>query len=226
MDSPGAILRLNGGSSRRMNFWPASIKLEIGSLRFQTDDDELIQHVIAKDHSAFKLLVERYQKLVLNVCYHFIGNRQDAEDVSQDVFLQVYKTIGAFRGESKLSTWIYRIAVNRSLNFIRDHNRPKWLRGFSLLYDDSSEEPIDLPAPESDRPDITLEEKEKRAALRAAIDSLPSKQKTAFILHKLEGLSHEEISGIMRRSGSSVESLIHRAKLNLQKQLIGFIKEI
>ncbi|MCK4427954.1 MAG: sigma-70 family RNA polymerase sigma factor, partial [candidate division Zixibacteria bacterium] len=84
------------------------------------NDEELIQKIIDRDHRAFKWLVDRYQDLVINTCYHLIGNRQDAEDVSQEVFFQVYKSAQKFRREAKLSTWLYRIAVNRSLNFVRN----------------------------------------------------------------------------------------------------------
>ncbi|MGB7062930.1 MAG: sigma-70 family RNA polymerase sigma factor [Candidatus Zixiibacteriota bacterium] len=189
------------------------------------NDAELIQKIAAKDHAAFKALVDRYQGLVVNTCYGLLGNRQDAEDVAQEVFLQVYKSAGEFRREAKLSTWLYRIAVNRSLNFLRDKKRSGWLRSLSSLLEGEHQRVVELPASNSDQPDVALEKKERNVVVQKAIDSLPEKQRTAFVLHKYEGLSYQEIAGIMHRSLSSVESLIHRAKSNLQRELIHYLKE-
>jgi len=192
-------------------------------LNFSMNDKELIQKVAAKDHGAFKALVDRYQSLVINTCYNLLGNRQDAEDVAQEVFFQVYKSAQKFRQEAKLSTWLYRIAVNRSLNFIRDKKRSGWLRNLSSLLEGQRQEVSDVPASNSDRPDIALEKKERNAVVQRAIDSLPDKQRAAFVLHKYEGLSYQEIAEILEHSLSSVESLIHRAKLNLQKRLVRYL---
>ena len=189
------------------------------------NDEELVQKIIDRDHRAFKGLVDQYQHLVINTCYHLIGNRQDAEDVAQEVFFQVYKSAKKFRQEAKLSTWLYRIAVNRSLNLIRDKKRSGWLRSLSSLLEGERQRVADVPASDSDRPDVALEKKERNVMLQKAIDSLPEKQKAAFVLHKYEGLSYQEIAGILQHSLSSVESLIHRAKLNLQKKLVHYLKE-
>lgn len=187
------------------------------------NDEELIQKIIDRDHLAFKWLVDRYQHLVINICYNLIGNRQDAEDVAQEVFFQVYKSAKKFRQEAKLSTWLYRIAVNRSLNFIRDKKRSGWLRSLSSLLEGERQRVAKVPASNSDRPDIALEKKERNMMLQKAIDSLPEKQRAAFVLHKYEGLSYQEIAEVLHRSISSIESLIHRAKLNLQRELVRYL---
>lgn len=189
------------------------------------NDKELIQKIATKDHSAFKTLVDRYQALVINTCYNLLGNRQDAEDVAQEVFFQVYKSAQKFRQEAKLSTWLYRIAVNRSLNFIRDKKRSGWLRSLSSLLEGGGQRVAEVPASDSDRPDVALEKKERNAIVQKAIDSLPEKQRAAFVLHKYEGMSYQQIAEILHRSLSSVESLIHRAKSNLQKKLLHYLKE-
>jgi RNA polymerase sigma-70 factor (ECF subfamily) len=188
-------------------------------------DQELILKTATKDHDAFKTLVDRYQGLVVNTCYGLLGNKQDAEEVAQDVFLQVYKSAVKFRQEARLSTWFYRIAVNRSLNFIRDNKWSRRLRNLGALLGDETEQVANTPAPDSSRPDIALEEKERNLAVQKAINSLPTKRRTAFVLHKYEGLSYQEIAEIMHRSLSSVESLIHRAKSNLQRELIHLLKK-
>jgi len=189
------------------------------------NDRELIGKVAAGDQSAFKELVDRYQALVINTCYNLLGNRDDAEDVAQEVFFQVYKSVKKFRQEAKLSTWIYRIAVNRSLNSIRDRKRFGWLRSLSSLLEGERQQVTNLPASNSDQPDAALEKKEQNEKVQKAIDSLPKRQKTAFLLHKYEGLSYQEIAEIMQWSLSSVESLIHRAKANLKKKLIHYLEE-
>jgi RNA polymerase sigma-70 factor (ECF subfamily) len=188
-------------------------------------DEELVRKIIDGDHLAFKRLVDRYQHLVINTCYNLIGDRQDAEDVAQEVFFQVYKSARKFRQEAKLSTWLYRIAVNRSLNFIRDNKRFRWLESLSSLLEGEGKRASDVPTSDSDRPDIALEKKERDAAVQRAVDSLPAKQRAAFVLHKYEGLSYQEIAEILERSLSSVESLIHRAKSNLQTKLVRYLEE-
>jgi len=192
-------------------------------LNSSMNDRELIQKIAAKDHGAFKALVDRYQALVINTCYNLLGNRDDAEDVAQEVFFQVYKSAEKFRQEAKLSTWLYRIAVNRSLNFLRYNKRSRWLKGLTSLLEDERKQVTDVPASDSDRPDVALEKKERNVIVKKAIDSLPEKQRAAFVLHQYEGLSYQEIAGIMQRSLSSVESLIQRAKLNLQRKLVRYL---
>ena len=190
------------------------------------DERELIQRIVAKNDATFKTLVELYQSSVLSTCYRILGNQQDAEDVAQDVFVMVYRKAGSFRGESGLSTWLYRIAVNLSLNRLR---RRKWdrLLGMLTLSEPESEETTDrAEAPEHDRPDRQLEANERSRMLTDALNTLPEKQRVAIVLHKIEGLSHQEIAEILQISLSSVESLIHRAKRNLQKKLIPLLGKI
>lgn len=189
------------------------------------NDKELIQKIAAKDHGAFKVLVDYYQALVINTCYDLLGNRQDAEDVAQEVFLQVYKSAKQFRQEAKLSTWLYRIAVNRSLNFVRDNKRFRWLKRLSSLLEDEGQRAEEVPASDSDRPDVELEKKERNVIVQKAIDSLPGEQRAAFVLHTYEGLSYQEIAEVLNLSLSSAGSLIHRAKLNLQKKLFRYLKQ-
>jgi RNA polymerase sigma-70 factor (ECF subfamily) len=115
--------------------------------------------------------------------------------------------------------------VNRSLNFVRDNKRFRWLKSLSSLPEDEGQRAEEMPASDSDRPDVALEEKERNVIVEKAIDSLPGKQRAAFVLHKYEGLSYKEIAKILECTLSSVESLIHRAKSNLQRKLIHHLKE-
>lgn len=182
-------------------------------------ETEIIQQLQQGSEPAFKLLVDKYQRLVVNTCFGMVHNTEDAEDIAQEVFIEVFRSIQNFRADAKLSTWLYRIAVNRSLNFIRDNKKNKWFRSF----EDSVKNKISLHErlanSASDQPEYIMENNQRAILLHKAIDSLPENQKVAFTLSKYEELTYQEISSVMDQSVSAVESLIHRAKKNLQKKL-------
>jgi len=187
-------------------------------------DHELVQQINSGDEKAFRLLVERHQKLVLQTCLGFVRDRDDAEDLAQEVFVELFHSLHKFRGESKLSTWIYRIAVNRSLNFVRDNKRHLFFRSMDVDITDNFR--VDVADNSwSSRPDHEVENDQRRTNLYKAINSLPERQRVAFTLSKLEDLSYQDISDVMGLSLSSVESLIHRAKLGLQKKLYQYYKK-
>ena len=181
-------------------------------------ETEIIQKLQQGNEQAFKQLVENYQKQVVNTCFGIVHNTEDAEDIAQEVFIEVFRSVQNFRADSKLSTWLYRIAVNRSLNFIRDNKRKKWFQSFEdTVFAKNAQ--VNIPAGHHETPSEELENTQRATILHEAIDSLPDNQKTAFTLNKYEDLSYKEISEVMDLSVSSVESLIHRAKLKLQKKL-------
>lgn len=182
-------------------------------------ETEILNGLQQGNEQAFKKLVESYQKMVVNTCFGLVHNLADAEDIAQDVFIEVFRSIDNFRADSKVSTWLYRIAVNRSLNFIRDNKRRKWFWSFEDTdgNNNASWEKITHQVPEN--PGSDIESDQRAQILHQAIDSLPKKQRVAFTLNKYEDLSYKEISEVMKLSKSSVESLIHRAKINLQKKL-------
>ncbi|MGB8953125.1 MAG: sigma-70 family RNA polymerase sigma factor [Candidatus Aminicenantales bacterium] len=190
------------------------------------NENELIRKVAAKDLSAFKELVERYQALVLRICIHLLGSHEEAEEVAQDIFFQIYKSAGNFRHQSKLSTWIYRIAVNVSLNFIRDNKDFRWLKSLDSLLEKEPQQAAPHLLLNSKSPEILLQEKERKKLIQQALASLPEKQKIAFVLNKIEGLSSQEIADVLEVTLSSVEARLHRAKANLQKKLIPLLKKM
>lgn len=182
-------------------------------------DQELIEGITKRDRIAIRQLVDQYQKKVIKVAYYFLGNMEDAEDLSQDIFLEIMESINKFRKEASFSTWVYRITVNKSLNRIRKNKRGAMISHLESLFHPSQESEAcrhGIPATSC----TPLEEEEKRMLLHRAIGSLPENQRISFVLHKFEERSYKEISEIMSVSLSSVESLIHRAKMNLQKRLI------
>ncbi len=155
----------------------------------------------------------------------FVHSIADAEDIAQEVFIEIYQSINSFRGESEMSTWIYRITVNKSLNFLKSSLRRKIISIFDFTEDVDIERRSDPEASREYFADTDIRRSEQGRAVKKAVDSLPSGQRTAFILSKYEDLSYREIALIMKTSVPSVESLIFRAKKNLQKKLLNFYKK-
>jgi len=183
------------------------------------EERELVQRAATGDRSAFKAIVDRYGSRVINLASRITGNRMDAEDIAQDVFVEVYRNIGKFRGDSSLSTWILRIAHNRSLNYLRD-KRPSNTVSFDTAKGENDRPLLhELPGKESDIPDRALEIERNRSILYDAIAELPEKMAKPFTLHKLDGMAYDEIARFLGISLSAVESRIHRAKIRLQKDL-------
>jgi len=188
-------------------------------------DETLIRRISGKDVAAFKELVERYQTSIYSTCLSLIGDYHQAEEAAQDTFFQIYRTAGSFRGESKVSTWIYRIAVNRSLNLIRKNTRSRWVRSLSLGWRDEIKDVQIFQGSSPEEPEKQLEEKEKRRFIESALASLPDKQRVAFVLSKYENLTSREISEILGTSVNSVDARIHRAKRSLQKRVLAVLKK-
>lgn len=182
----------------------------------------LLEQLREGNEAAFKKVVETWQDMVYNTAIGIVQHAEDAEDVTQEVFIQVHQSIGSFKGESKLSTWLYRITITKSLDHERRKKRKKRFGGIRTLLMGSEEVAID--PPDFQHPGVTLDNKEMAAALFKAISRLPENQKIAFTLNKVEGLSYQEISEVMNTSLSSVESLLHRAKNNLKKYLGNYYK--
>lgn len=185
-------------------------------------EKELVEGVLLKNESAYRELVLLYQKQVIGTCYSFLGNYEDAQDIAQDVFIEVYESIDKFRKESKLSTWIYRIAVNKSLNYKRVLARKQWVKSIESFFGKENNETQKVFAYQSDMPNEKIDKEERTAIIQKAINKLPENQKIAFTLNKFEELSYQQIAEVMQVSLSSVESLIHRAKINLQKHLVNY----
>jgi len=190
------------------------------------ESDRLLLHEVASgDETAFSRLVDAYNGAVLNTCYRILGNREDAEDVALDVFVRAHKNAGSFRGDSKLSTWLYRISVNLSLNHLRRRRRDRYLSFLSLSEPEGRLAGSGVEAPESRRPDHELEADERSKILDEALATLPNNQRVAVVLHKCERLSQQEVAEVLGVSPAAVESLVHRAKQALTKRLLRALGE-
>jgi RNA polymerase sigma-70 factor (ECF subfamily) len=158
------------------------------------------------EREAFDRLVERYQRDMYRLCYRYVNNHHDANDLAQEVFLKAYRAIGRFRGASSFSTWLYRIAVNTCLNF-RSSRRP-----------DPEELPEALPDRSPGAAD-RLESEERSRLVRRAVAALPERQRATLILKVYHDLTHEEVAGILGSSVGTVKANLFHALANLRKQL-------
>jgi len=187
-------------------------------------ESDIIHGLKNGDAESFKTLVEKYQDRIRNVCYSFTRNREDAEDVAQEVFIEVYHSIRNFRGDAKLATWINRIAINRSLDMIRMRQRKKRFAPLRSLFS-HEDTPVDPPAPLSNMPDHSLEQEERARILHQAVNTLVENQRIAITLSKYQDYGNAEIAEIMGITISAVVSLLHRAKKNLHHRLYKYYKK-
>ncbi len=174
-----------------------------------TDPTQILKSIAQGNRQAFEELYQLFKVKVYNTALSYVQNVEDAEEVTQDVFTTIYRKANQFQGNSSVNTWIYRITVNSSLNFIKKRNRSV----FSVFNSNT------MDPPNFEHPGVQMENKESSAFLFKAIDSLPESQKTAFILSFVEELPRQEVADIMEISLKATESLLQRAKVNLREKL-------
>lgn len=177
------------------------------------DDRALVQACLDGHPGAFDLVVERHQRAVYQVCYRFVGNHEDASDLAQDVFLRAYRGLRRFRGQASLSTWLYRIAINVSLN--RVSSKAPLVKATQPL---DARDVVDLSSEPT--PDRLLRE-ERGARVREAIARLPRKQRVTLVLRIYHEMSHQEIADVLGSSVGSVKANFFHALNNVKKRLKG-----
>jgi len=185
------------------------------------EDEKLMVETTQGDEYAFELLVKRHQGRILNLIFRFIGNRTQAGDLAQEVFIRVWQAAPRYKPQAKFTTWIYRVATNLCLNELKSSSRRKLL--FSEILADAGRTPNEEETVTPSAEDILLAEERSRQ-ISHTLQTLPENQRMALILKRYDNLSYHEIANIMDCSVSSVESLLVRAKRNLQEKLIFFEK--
>src|SRR3954470_14122482 len=175
------------------------------------DESALVRACLAQRAGAFDLIVERHRRAVYQLCYRFVGNHEDASDLSQDVFLRAYRGLRSFRGQSTLATWLYRIGVNVCLNRVS----AKTTLG-KLTEPIEERQFVDVHAAS---PSDQLLRDERAARVRAAIAQLPRKQRAALILRMYHEMSHQEIADALGSSVGAVKANFFHALGNLKKIL-------
>jgi RNA polymerase sigma-70 factor (ECF subfamily) len=173
----------------------------------------------ANNEISFKELFDLYKSKVFNTVISYLQNQEDAEEVTQDVFIEIYRSLSKFKGNSSLSTWIYRIAVNKSIDFLRKKKSKKSLGFFGKLFFDDIPSASKHELKNFDHPGALLEQKENSRLLFKLINDLKANQKTVIILFYIEELSQKQIAEIMGISTKAVELLVRRAKLKLKEKL-------
>ncbi len=186
-------------------------------------DADLMLRVKAGDDSAFEYLAEKYRRPMLGFMYRVTRNTHLAEELAQEVFLRVYRARSTYNAEAKFSTWLYRIASNLSVNYIRDtkHERPE----MSVSLDEPDEETgttLDL-ADKSMNAEQQLLRRERMAAIKRHVQALPERQRTAVLMHKYQGLDYRQIAEVLNISESATKSLLFRAYETLRERLKEFI---
>lgn len=190
-----------------------------GERRGPTDED-LIRAFLDGDGAAFEELVSRYEATIMNMAYRLLGNRSDACDVCQEVFVLLLRKLGSFRGEAKFSTWLYRVSLNACHDYAR-----RTRRHVSI-----SESPgEDLPDIEQrladdgfDAPEASMERAEVQKTVQDAIARLPAKFKEVILLHDINGYDYKEVAEILDISLGTVKSRLNRARSRLARELEGF----
>ncbi|MFZ4401299.1 MAG: RNA polymerase sigma factor [Bacteroidales bacterium] len=184
-------------------------------------DIDLLKKIKSGEKDAFNELMELYAHKVINTCYRFLLNKEDAEDISQEVFIEVFQSISFFRAEAKLSTWIYRIAVTKSLDEIKKRNRKKRITSLKkiLHLDEVANWVVG-----GIMPDNSIHEKEQLKELMQVLNILPDNQRIAFTLSKMEGYNNSEIAAIMNTTINAVESLVSRAGKKVKGELEFILK--
>ena len=174
---------------------------------------------------AFRQIVQRNQEKVYSVVFRIIGNHAQAEDLTQEVFLRVFRTADRYKPMAKFTTWLYRVSTNVALNAIRARKK---IRMLSLEVPDSEDGTTrrrDILDTHASAPSASLDIKELKAKITKAIAALPENQRASFVLNKYEHLNYQEIAEILECSTMAVKSLLSRARCNLRDALRGYMED-
>lgn len=186
------------------------------------EEEELLIKIKQGDSNAFFELVALFKQKVLNTCYRFLLNKEDAEDTAQEVFIEVFQSVRNFRGDARLSTWIYRIAVTKCLDEIKKRKRKKRITSIGRMLHLDEIAGWLVSGSKADNPIL---EKEQMKEVMNALDELPDNQRVAFTLSKIEGYSNLEIADIMGTTTAMVESFISRGKKKVSEELQNVLKK-
>ncbi len=180
--------------------------------------EDLMARIAKGDDDAFEILANRHQTSILNLIYRFIGDRTQAKDLAQEVFLRVWQAAETYRPESRFTTWVYRITANLCFNELKSARRKKWF-SFNRSDEDSENTLEQALADSSPSAEDLLLAKERSRQIASALQGLPENQRMALILKRYDDLSYQEIAKVIGCSVSAVESLLVRAKRTLQEKL-------
>ena len=193
-------------------------KLELAEL----SDEDVMERCAMGSEAAFRALVQRYRTRIMNLVCRFINDRDRAEEISQEVFLRVFRNRERYRKSGKFSTWIFTIAVNLTKNEIRSRVRHRGTFSLDAMEDESGGQGVGFPD-ENPLPDEDLNAREIGQKVADALRKIPARYREAVVLRDVEGLSYEEVGEILRIPGGTVRSRINRARLMLKERLKPYI---
>ena len=185
--------------------------------------EELMARIAEGDQDVFEVLVDRHQTSILNLIYRFVGDRTQAKDLAQEVFIRVWQAAKTYKPEAKFTTWLYRITANLCLNELKSSRRRKLFQ-FLQFGEDQENTIEEVLVDASPSPEDLLLSREQSRRISDALQSLPDNQRLALILKRYDDLSYQEIAQIIGCSVSAVDSLIVRAKRTLQEKLKNYEK--
>jgi RNA polymerase sigma-70 factor (ECF subfamily) len=186
---------------------------------------ELLQRIASADEVAFSEFYEVFKDLVYRIAYSYLQNEQEAEELTQDVFVEIHRSAKTFNGKSSVSTWVYRIAVNKSLDKLRYLKARKRFGFISSIFSVGSSLPLEDSIADTSDHGTNADKKEDLAMLLSAMERLVANQKTALILTQLEGLKGRQAAEIIGVTEKAVEGLIQRGKENLRKTLVAIYNQ-
>ncbi len=189
----------------------SDVKRTQGPVR-EAADVELVARAQTEDFAAFEELVRRYRNDVFRLAQYYVHNREEAWDLSQEVFIKAHSALRQFRGESNFKTWVLRITANQCKDFLKRRRLPTVAFNEALGNDDAPSAALE--------PDRAVEAEELGRAIEAALEQLPHKHRTAFILREFEGLTYEQMAQVMQCNLGTVMSRLHHARKKLQQNLI------
>ncbi len=184
-------------------------------------DEELVKRCQRGEVQAFDQLVRRYQNKVFGLAYRMLGIREEAEDLAQDIFIKAFQSLNGFKGESRFSTWLYRIATNRCLNRLKEERRRNPGLFSSLLTPDSVLSTKDDPS----SPHLRLEKKALQELVQSRIKELKGEHRLILVLRDIQGLSYEDIAVVLNLEIGTVRSRLHRARMELKGLLSPYLAD-
>jgi RNA polymerase sigma-70 factor (ECF subfamily) len=182
----------------------------------ELDEVTLVERAIKQDHEAFALLVDRYASTIYTVALRMVGEPADAQDVAQESFVSAYKALPLFRGDSKFSTWIHRITINKCKDWLRAHPRVA-----EAVLDDNDRESTDPLLVDPTNPEQEISRKQMGMEMERAIQALQPLYREAFLLKHVEGLNYEEMSTLLGVAGDTLKMRVYKARVRLCRDLAG-----
>lgn len=205
------------------NLEPEEMPEEVPEVDEGAQERELVRDAQQGDVHAFEELVERYHGKIYGLTYNMTSNREDAEDLTQEVFVKAFEALPRFKGKSSFYTWLYRIAVNKTINYRKKRNRKRALSLDQFDQDIKTDEVYhELTAKGSPLRNISLTELQEK--LNEALQNLSEKHRTVVVMHDMQGIPHEEIAKVVGASVGTVRSRLFYARRQMQSELAEFVK--